>query len=609
MRLVLTAVTAGLAMLAVSFSLLAFRYQNRLIETSRYNSTFDMTQVSAELLRLIVALYDGVGNNDIDQIALRYNILQSRIKVMVSTPPLGVMPSDMIVLQKLEQDVRGMQTLMVPPVNRQSTLNAINALKTSVSPTQRLAALAHSRAGDRVMSMQSDLKLVSAGLYLILLALVLFGALLIVFAFRQIGHLDKAISTDTLTGIGNRLSFHEALLRSAHMECAIVILDVNQFKVLNDTLGHDRGDRVLVVVSKRLRDVASNADHIARIGGDEFAVLYAGANAMVRAASFCKGIKTAMLEPVMIDAQNMTIGVALGCSSGILTSATTLFKDADIALQHDKSKRHGNFTLFHPDMKLDLMRSQRLEQDLQVAVERQEMYLLFQPIIDLVTSRTMGFEALLRWNHPEFGLVSPAEFIPLAEGSGHIRMIGEWVIAEACRQAKLWPGEAFVAVNVSAKQLADPGLVAHVRECLEDNGLDAKRLEIEITETTLIENDTAALSVLRDLRALGCVISLDDFGTGYASLSYLHRFPFDKIKIDQSFVQSDNESHDNIAIIETICTLANRLGLEIVAEGIELEHQRHVVREAGCDLGQGYLFDRPLKPEALLARLKGEVLA
>ncbi|MCO6051008.1 bifunctional diguanylate cyclase/phosphodiesterase [Mesorhizobium sp. RP14(2022)] len=608
LRIGLMTVTVSLAIMAVACSVLAVGYQQRIIQASRYNNTFDFGQMSAELLRFQLSLAQVTAGGSGSDVSLRYGILLNRLDIITANETLDAIDHDGLIA-RLQSTVRRMGRLAndVPSVVEAHA--AGEELRPFTRPILQFVSLSHAQAGDDVLDNQRRLWTVFAALCGVTLALVLFGAALIAFVFRQNLRLTRVLRTDALTGIANRFAFSAKLRKVAEGQRAIVIAGVDHFKSLNDTLGHEAGDRLLLALSERLKDATADAAMLARVGGDEFALLYAGPGALEMAQAASARMLAAMHEPFSLEGRSLRANITLGMSATALDgagSSLSLFKEADIALAAGKKDARARATLFHPDMKQSFERRQKLKADLRDAIARGELFLLFQPIVNIVSGRTRGFEALLRWHHPEFGLISPVEFIPIAEEDNQIVVIGRWVIAEACKQAALWPGDIFVSVNVSARQLADSGLATHFRDCLADNAVGYRRMTVEITESTLIENDDVALGVLHELRAMGCRIALDDFGTGYASLSYLRRFPFDKLKIDKSFLHGSAMAEDRAAIIGMICALAQRLGLEVVGEGIETEEQRLILAQTGCALGQGYLFDKPLSPLDGTARLMQE---
>ncbi|WP_062223000.1 putative bifunctional diguanylate cyclase/phosphodiesterase [Aureimonas sp. D3] len=608
-RIGLTMITGALALVAVVCSALAMRYQERIVEASRYNGTFDFSQGAVELLRLQLALERRPQPNQISEINLRYGIFNNRLKVLKSNPILkeaGYLP----MVENLESQIREIGETLAGSRDIAVLAQQGQRLTPIVPSLMRLVSVSHARTGDVILQNQQELKLISAILYSIILALVAFGAILITLVFRQNGKLDEAVRTDALTGLSNRLDFKSVITSPAirGQTHSVIVIDVDHFKALNDTLGHDAGDLFLSDLSRRLQRAAPDGRLVARMGGDEFAILYSGPDADRRSTAACERILSIMRIPFLIDGREIHSSVTMGLShsGGEGETSDELYKNADIALYISKTEGRGRFRAFRPDMKHALMRRQKLQADLGEAIARDEFFLLFQPIVDLATGRTRGFEALLRWQHPELGLIPPLEFISIAEESGQIGAIGRWVVEAACRQAARWPESIFVAVNVSAKQLTDPRLAEDISSCIRSHGITAQRLEIEITETALIENDETAVRTLHTLRENGCRISLDDFGTGYASLSYLCRFPFDKLKIDRSFVRNAVQNTESITVIHMVCALAEKLGLNIVAEGIEMEDQRRLLQAASCQYGQGYLFARPLSANDSEQRLGSE---
>ncbi|MDR6101568.1 diguanylate cyclase (GGDEF)-like protein [Agrobacterium larrymoorei] len=608
LKITLTLVTAVLALIAVASSFLAFSYQRHIVEASRYNRTFDLGQTAVELLRLQFALQQAQTSGDISDVSFRLSIINNRLKILASSS-LTSDPKQKAMLEDLKKVVSALAPLVTEPHSPVAMREGVSRLQPFIAPVLRLGSISHANVGDEIQQNQSQLSIIFATICFVTMTFVAFGAVLLVFVFRQNAKLDRVVRIDSLTGIANRVGFYASISEKPSVEQALIILDVDHFKMVNDTLGHASGDQLLVELSKRLSTSCAGATVIARIGGDEFAILYTGSDAEQGAVECSKRILQEVRAPFEIDGRLVPSSVSLGISSSTVNSdrGSTLFRHADIALYEAKKAGRDRFMTFHPDMNQQLTRRQSLQNDLATATEKGELFLLFQPIVDLATGATRGFEALLRWQHRELGLISPAEFIPIAEESGQIGPIGSWVIEAACQHAALLPADRFIAVNVSAAQLTDPSLVLQTRTCLKEYGISPQRLEIEITESTLIENDERALSVLHELRLMGCRVSLDDFGTGYASLSYLRRFPFDKIKIDQSFLRGASHREEAAAIIAGTCDLAHRLKLTIVAEGIETEEHREIVRAAGCHLGQGYLFDKPLTAEASISRIAFEM--
>jgi diguanylate cyclase (GGDEF)-like protein len=413
---------------------------------------------------------------------------------------------------------------------------------------------------------------------------------------------------DSLTGLANRVLLNDrlerALGRAQHGKMvAVHHLDLDQFKAVNDTFGHPSGDKLLGVVAQRLRMLVSESDTIARMGGDEFVIVQGGIADPADATSLAQGVIGLLSEPYDIDGQQAVIGVSIGISVGPGDGANPdkLLRNADLALYRAKSDGRGTFRFFEPAMDLQMQTRRVMEQDLRKALPAGEFELYYQPVVNLASKEISGFEALIRWNHPTKGVISPAAFIPLAEEIGFIVPMGEWVIRQACATAAQWPDSMHVAVNISAIQFRNPGLMQVIVGALAASGLAPTRLEIEITESVLLHNKETTLAVLHQLRALGIRIAMDDFGTGYSSLTYLQSFPFDKIKIDRSFVKNITEDASSLNIVRAVAALANGMGMTATAEGVETAEQLDRIASEGCTEMQGFLFSRPL-PAAEIER-------
>ncbi|APX88160.1 diguanylate cyclase [Methylorubrum extorquens] len=425
---------------------------------------------------------------------------------------------------------------------------------------------------------------------------------------------DEMARHDVLTGLPNRLLLRERLkdalgrLERTGEACAVLLIDLDRFKPVNDTLGHPMGDALLKKVADRLRSTVRPTDTVARIGGDEFVILQAG----VREASDTQALARRIVDLVgrtyMVDGHLLTIGasvgVALAPNDG--TDADTLLKNADLALYRAKLDGRATYRFFEPEMDARMQARRQLELDMRQALARREFYLHYQPQMQLDGNRLVGCEALIRWQHPTRGMVSPLDFIPLAEEIGLIVPIGEWVMRQACRDAVTWPGPISVAVNVSPAQFKSERLVEMVMSALSSSGLPATRLEVEITEGVLLQENDKTLQTLHRLRELGVRVSMDDFGTGYSSLSYLRSFPFDKIKIDRSFISDLSGKRDGEAIIRAIAGLGKSLGMTTVAEGVETADQMARIRAEGCTDVQGYLISKPVPAAEVLAFLSAD---
>jgi diguanylate cyclase (GGDEF)-like protein/PAS domain S-box-containing protein len=418
---------------------------------------------------------------------------------------------------------------------------------------------------------------------------------------------------DALTGLANRALFREELekelTRVRHSgQIAILYLDLDHFKTVNDTLGHLVGDELLKAVASRLKGCLRDRDHIARLGGDEFAVVRTDLIEAKEADLLAQQLRDAILErPFDLNGHqavvDLSVGIALWPSDG--ADSDELLKHADLALYGAKSEGRGTYRYFEPEMNIRMKRRRALEFDMRKALSGGEFRLHYQPLVNLKSRAIVGCEALLRWQHPQRGLISPAEFIPVAEETGMINAIGAWVLRQACAEAANWPADIKVAVNVSPLQFRNQNLTQTVVNSLAASRLAADRLEIEVTESVLMQNNDATLAVLHQLRALGIQISLDDFGTGYSSLSYLRSFPFNKIKIDRSFINDLTGGADGLAMVRAILNLADSLKMTTTAEGVETAEQEVILREAGCAEMQGYVFSRPVPASEISALLRG----
>jgi diguanylate cyclase (GGDEF)-like protein len=390
---------------------------------------------------------------------------------------------------------------------------------------------------------------------------------------------------------------------------AVILLDVDRFKVINESLGHTEGDRVLAEVARRVAIGLGPGDVAARFGGDEFGILLSPGDPD-RATRFTDGVLTELKAPFELDGRVWFISASMGLAVGRpgVSSAGNLLREAEVALVQAQADPTIRVARFDPVRSREALERVDLEADLRGAIEHHELTAHYQPIVDLRTERIVGFEALARWPHPERGLVPPSTFIPLAEETDLIIPLGAQILEMACRQARAWrerwPGERLVmSVNLSPRQFADKGLVAAIAEVLEMTGLDPSALELEITETSVMDRSEAGLRALADLRSLGVRLVLDDFGTGWSSLAYLRQLPLDTIKIDRAFVTELDEADRNVAIVQAVLSLAHGLGITVVAEGIETPLQARRLRELGCDMGQGYAWSRPLAPERIEAIL------
>lgn len=419
-------------------------------------------------------------------------------------------------------------------------------------------------------------------------------------------HVARLASEDPLTGLPNRRVFRTALDQISRplaiddgwrkIQFAVLFLDLDRFKVINDTLGHRIGDLLLQEVAKRLKGMLRAADVLARLGGDEFAILVPSVESRAAIEALSNRLVEAVVHPYEIDGyrlrSSISIGIAIGPQDG--ETPDDLLMAADLALYAVKASNRGTCKFYHASMNRGLADRRQLEMDLREAIERNELELHYQPIINLRRNAVAGFEALARWRHPVQGVVPPEVFIPVAEDTGMILALGEWALMDACRQATKWPDDLKIAVNLSPVQVSLPNLPEMVERVLVETGLEPHRLELEITERVFMENNEKTLSTLRRLKQLGVRIAMDDFGTGYSSLSYLRSFPFDKIKVDRTFVADLGAGTEHVVIVQSVVSIARALGMTTTAEGVETVDQQQFLAALDCDEVQGYLFSGPL---------------
>jgi diguanylate cyclase (GGDEF)-like protein len=420
-------------------------------------------------------------------------------------------------------------------------------------------------------------------------------------------HIARLAAEDPLTGLPNRRVFSAALdqisgqrlASQQNTEFAVLFLDLDRFKAVNDTLGHRIGDLLLQEVAKRLEWSLGSNSVLARLGGDEFAVIVPAFVSRAALEASALRLAKAVSEPYEIDGHrvctNVSIGIAVGPGDG--ESVDDLLMAADLALYSVKATGRGAYRFYDKSMNEELSHRRQIEMDLREAVARNELSLYYQPIIDLQRNAVTGFEALARWRHPVRGMIPPGMFITVAEDTGLILPLGEWALTEACRRANEWPSHLRISVNLSPVQFSAPNLYDTIAGTLAASGLAPDRLELEITERIFMENSERTLAILHQLKDLGVRISMDDFGTGYSSLSYLRSFPFDKIKVDRTFVSGLTEGDEHAAIVRAVVSLARALGMMTTAEGIETSDQQRSVTALGCDEAQGFLFSAPVPVE------------
>ncbi len=428
-----------------------------------------------------------------------------------------------------------------------------------------------------------------------------------------------AANHDALTDLPNRTFFIDRLKdlleqgRQNPEGCfAVMFLDLNRFRQINDSLGHAMGDRILRGVAKRLVEIVRESDCVGHFGGDEFAIICNDANEPERVFELAEQVNRKMAECFRLKGRQVFTSVSIGIAFGRpdYRFAEDILRDADIAMYNAKD-HDRSYAIFDQSMRVSAISRQRLETDLRYAIVCHELELFYQPIVDLSDGKIAGFEALVRWNHPTRGLVSPSEFIPVAESTGLIVPITNELLREACRQLGEWTAvdrrHLNISVNLSGKHFGEPGLVDRIAQVLSEHGVAPERLKLEITESALMENAETTIAMLNRIKETGVKISIDDFGTGYSSLSYLNRFPIDTLKVDRSFVSDMTSGTENREIVRTVIALATTLGLDTIAEGIETEEQLQLLRKLGCDYGQGYLFSRPIPKDQADLLLIGEL--
>ncbi len=417
---------------------------------------------------------------------------------------------------------------------------------------------------------------------------------------------------DSLTGLANRNLLSERLdealklARRLEKKVAVMILDLDKFKPVNDLHGHATGDKILKVVAERLIKCAREVDTVARLSGDEFAIVFTNIEDDANIITIADRIIHSIQQPVEIDGNVIQIGTSIGISffPGDSDTPTELIRMADVALYQAKEDGRRVFRLYDPQMDAETKVQKQIEMDLNKALENDELLLHYQPQFDATTGEMVGTEALIRWLHPENGMISPYNFIPIAELCGLMIPIGQWVLNTACIAAKGWQDQGLpkirICVNISARQFHTDNFVETIEHAIKLSNLNPKWLELEITESMVIKNAESVITKLQGLKALGVYLSIDDFGTGYSSLAYLKRFPVNKLKIDQSFIRNIHEDQDDAAITDAVIRLGHSLGLTVVGEGVETEEHVKILQEKGCDVFQGYHFCRPIDHDAFV---------
>ncbi|WAJ27017.1 putative bifunctional diguanylate cyclase/phosphodiesterase [Antarcticirhabdus aurantiaca] len=617
----LVGATSAMALAAIGMLFAGAQHVGRISRSTENNVVYQVMATAPELTRLqatIAARFMPHSEVTDEDVALRLDIVLNRMEVLAANDSQELSrddPEASFLVEEMRSVVRSVTPTIETLRTETDALKALAALEPLNAKAARLASLTTSIASRRVAEGEWRLSWIFRTITAQVVCLTLSGLALVLLLRRMRQRARHAAEIDPLTGLASRGSFNEALEGAAEASpqlgsIAVLMLDLDLFKHVNDTLGHAAGDALLRETAERLRPVLTDAASLARLGGDEFAALFVGPGAGNRATECARHVMGCFDRPFLPAGVPVAISASIGVSvlGADDKGPADLLKGADLALYAAKDKQRGTLRICDASLKTAYAARRALSMDLEHAVERGELFLAFQPIVSLVTGRTESFEALLRWRHPSRGVVWPADFIPIAEDTGLILPIGRWVIREACRSVSDWPDDVRIAINLSARQFSDPSLIASIADAASEHGIEPNRLTLEITESTLIGDDGAALATLDALRRTGIRTALDDFGTGYASLSYLTRFPFDTIKIDRSFVQGSCESANHQVVVRAICGLAADLGVETVAEGVETQDHAELASALGCDFGQGFLFDRPLSPIDCAARLARERL-
>ena len=621
LKLALGLVVGGFLLATIYFTMVISERQDALRRITRYNPTWQANQVLNEFMTLDQSLRmfkDGDHDVGKEKVQLHYDIFAGTInslaaggfrEILDQEPRFAKTISD---LEGPTNDAAPLIKALNGPDDALAALQILHPLQSNLkqlpSVTFNFGATLASRDHQELTRLHWTFSSIVG--CLILFGIALIGLLarhnsLLERTYRRMGILTADLTHlahhDPLTGLANRALFQERLeqllekARDDGSTLVVLYLDLDLFKNVNDTLGHETGDQLLKTVATRIRGCVQNNSVIARLGGDEFAILMGATNVAQEGSNLASRIVKEIGSVYDIDGHEIVIGTSIGIASTELgaSSPEQLLKQADTALYRAKADGRGTFRFFEPEMDAELQARRALEVDLRKAMVKDELYLVFQPQISLQTNTISGFEALLRWRHPVRGSISPAEFIPIAEDIGLIASLSDWIINEACKIAVTWPESIKVAVNISPIQFRNRTLLPCVRKALTRTGLDPSRLELELTESALLEENETTVAALHELRELGVGIALDDFGTGYSSLSYLRSFPFDKIKIDQSFVRELSTRPDCMVIIQSVVALGKGLGMSITAEGVETEQQLAQIQSAGCTEAQGFLLGRP----------------
>ncbi|APT57896.1 MAG: bifunctional diguanylate cyclase/phosphodiesterase [Azospirillum brasilense] len=631
LRVSLIVLMGGLAGAAGFIAALTVRQQNLFEALTRYNSMFETTLGAVEFMRLQteVAAY-ALPNMPVEHadVQLRLDVLRNRLSVLRQGEVRMLIrrnPENAGLLDRLGETIERVQALLDRPASEENSREMLLLLGELNVPMIRLAASTHMEGSNLVGEDQGELRGLYVAFIAVLLAMIAAGAGLSLLLVQQNRQIRRIALEDPLTGLPNRRALLDRLAEllapparrgtgRPPPRVPMLLLDLDSFKDVNDTLGHVAGDGMLREIAARLRGSVPGEGPgkgmgeymVARLGGDEFAVLPPPGLKREALSELAMRLGRVVNRPLELEGRMIMPGVSIGIADLApgQGDAVTLMRHADLALYEAKGEGRNTCRFFEERLLQAAEERQRLQSDLAVALHEGQFEVHYQPQVHLADGRITGLEALLRWRHPRLGLIGPQSFIPVAEQSGLIVPIGNWVLRQACTDAVQWPEEIRLAVNLSPRQFADGGLLIAVARALAASGISARRLELEVTESLLLDDDAGVLATLAELRELGIGIALDDFGIAYSSFDYLRRFRFEKIKIDRSFVHGMATRPECLAIVRTMADLARRLGMATMVEGLENEELVRLALEAGYTEGQGFHFDGPLTAAEVLQRLE-----
>ncbi|MEN3794171.1 bifunctional diguanylate cyclase/phosphodiesterase [Fulvimarina sp. MAC3] len=584
---------------AIANYILVRRYQGEIMKAGSYDATFDFTRGEVEILQLrdLIAEHKGPDILSSPAIQTQLGVLKTRLKTLPSEIGSKPFPLAKATIDKLDTTLAQF-TQSAVELSEAETKAWWETFNRHAREHGRIAMLANVLQGDVIEERRQSLARLMSYVSMFTFGLAALGVALTVVLLLQKRRLARQALTDDLTGLANRAAL-KAMIPAVEkaQEVAFAAIDIDRFKEINDLNGHAAGDEVLRSLSALLTSAIGKKDYALRLGGDEFAILASGASAQSRLVGLCHMIERQFRQHCAYhpETERSSLSIGIAASSSVKAhDIEAVMSNADVALYEAKRTGRGKVVVASDTLLRQSGDRKCLLRDLGSAIDGGQMFLVYQPIVDLSTGRVQSFESLLRWDHPDLGPVSPDVFIPLAEEEGEILRIGRFVLEQAIAETARWPEAISVSVNVSAMQLYDPLLVETVRGLLQQYGIDPARLTLEITESVLVRGDHSQ-EIVKAFQAMGVAISLDDFGTGYASMSYLRDHTFDKIKIDKSFVSALASPCNAQAIVRAICSLGTDIGSDIVAEGIETDEHLALAISAGCTHGQGYLFAKPMR--------------